>query len=194
MQRAGHPPGSYGEPCKERAPSGRLEAGRSAHVPQNRHLSGKTWHEQVSFQERQDRMANFTSDPEQFCFLLSTRAGGAPLPRPRMLPGRSRLPPVRVRVTQLGRSPTGSDLPRAERARRRVSRRASGAGLGISLPVADTVIFYDSDFNPQQDLQERRASPVPWRSKRDVQPGLGGGAGLRFLRLLSSVRRSGELI
>ena len=37
MQRAGHPPGSYGEPCKKRAPPGRSEAGRSAHVHQNRH-------------------------------------------------------------------------------------------------------------------------------------------------------------
>jgi len=32
-----------------------------------------------------------------------------------------------------------------------LSTRAGG--LGISLPSADTVIFYDSDFNPQQDLQ-----------------------------------------
>ncbi|EKX50630.1 hypothetical protein GUITHDRAFT_103852 [Guillardia theta CCMP2712] len=32
-----------------------------------------------------------------------------------------------------------------------LSTRAGG--LGISLPAADTVIIYDSDFNPQQDLQ-----------------------------------------
>lgn len=32
-----------------------------------------------------------------------------------------------------------------------LSTRAGG--LGISLPTADTVIIYDSDFNPQQDLQ-----------------------------------------
>mmetsp|Transcript_64264 Transcript_64264/g.151285 ORF Transcript_64264/g.151285 Transcript_64264/m.151285 type:complete len:268 (+) Transcript_64264:2-805(+) len=55
----------------------------------------------VAFQERQERMRSFTEDPEQFCFLLSTRAGG----------------------------------------------------LGINLPVADTVIIFDTDFNPQQDLQ-----------------------------------------
>jgi hypothetical protein len=48
-------------------------------------------------------MANFTSDPEQFCFLLSTRAGGAPPPRPRMLPGRAQLPPVRGRRVRLVR-------------------------------------------------------------------------------------------
>lgn len=30
----------------------------------------------VAFQERQERMRSFTEDPEQFCFLLSTRAGG----------------------------------------------------------------------------------------------------------------------
>mmetsp|Transcript_15964 Transcript_15964/g.31218 ORF Transcript_15964/g.31218 Transcript_15964/m.31218 type:complete len:180 (+) Transcript_15964:2-541(+) len=32
-----------------------------------------------------------------------------------------------------------------------LSTRAGG--LGISLPAADTVIIYDSDLNPQQDLQ-----------------------------------------
>lgn len=51
--------------------------------------------------ERQARIAHFSADPEQFVFLLSTRAGG----------------------------------------------------LGINLTAADTVILYDSDWNPQMDLQ-----------------------------------------
>lgn len=51
--------------------------------------------------ERQALITNFSTDPEQAVFLLSTRAGG----------------------------------------------------LGINLTAADTVIIYDSDWNPQQDLQ-----------------------------------------
>lgn len=51
--------------------------------------------------ERQALIAQFSADPEQFVFLLSTRAGG----------------------------------------------------LGINLTAADTVILYDSDWNPQMDLQ-----------------------------------------
>jgi ATP-dependent DNA helicase len=50
---------------------------------------------------REERIKQFNEDPEVFCFLLSTRAGG----------------------------------------------------LGINLTAADTVIIYDSDWNPQIDLQ-----------------------------------------
>ena len=57
----------------------------------------------VSWQERQEAMRSFNSNPDIFCFLLSTRAGG----------------------------------------------------LGINLTAADTVIIYDSDWNPHQDLQVR---------------------------------------
>jgi ATP-dependent DNA helicase len=55
----------------------------------------------VSWQERQQAMESFNTDPNTFVFLLSTRAGG----------------------------------------------------LGINLTAADTVIIYDSDWNPHQDLQ-----------------------------------------
>ena len=55
----------------------------------------------VSWQDRQEAIRAFNSDPEVFIFLLSTRAGG----------------------------------------------------LGINLTAADTVIIYDSDWNPHQDMQ-----------------------------------------
>ncbi|BDA48761.1 probable global transcription activator SNF2L1 [Coccomyxa sp. Obi] len=55
----------------------------------------------IAWQERQEAMRAFNSDPDMFVFLLSTRAGG----------------------------------------------------LGINLTSADTVIIYDSDWNPHQDLQ-----------------------------------------
>ncbi|GAB4819427.1 hypothetical protein N2152v2_006473 [Parachlorella kessleri] len=55
----------------------------------------------VSWQDRQEAMKRFNTDPSVEVFLLSTRAGG----------------------------------------------------LGINLTAADTVIIYDSDWNPHQDLQ-----------------------------------------
>ena len=55
----------------------------------------------VSWQDRQEAIRSFNSDPDVFIFLLSTRAGG----------------------------------------------------LGINLTAADTVIIYDSDWNPHQDMQ-----------------------------------------
>ena len=55
----------------------------------------------VSWQDRQEAIRSFNSDPDVFIFLLSTRAGG----------------------------------------------------LGINLTSADTVIIYDSDWNPHQDMQ-----------------------------------------
>ncbi|XP_013858085.1 lymphoid-specific helicase [Austrofundulus limnaeus] len=55
----------------------------------------------MSYTERDENMKKFSSDPEIFIFLLSTRAGG----------------------------------------------------LGINLTAADTVIIFDSDWNPQADLQ-----------------------------------------
>jgi len=55
----------------------------------------------VGWQDRQRMMDEFNTDPDIFCFLLSTRAGG----------------------------------------------------LGINLVSADTVIIYDSDWNPHQDMQ-----------------------------------------
>lgn len=38
-----------------------------------------------------------------------------------------------------------------------LSTRAGG--LGINLTAADTVILYDSDWNPQQDLQVHQLRP-----------------------------------
>ncbi|XP_051504280.1 lymphocyte-specific helicase-like [Myxocyprinus asiaticus] len=55
----------------------------------------------MSYTDRDENMKRFSSDPEVFLFLLSTRAGG----------------------------------------------------LGINLTAADTVIIFDSDWNPQADLQ-----------------------------------------
>uniref|UniRef100_A0A671TGD1 Proliferation-associated SNF2-like protein n=1 Tax=Sinocyclocheilus anshuiensis TaxID=1608454 RepID=A0A671TGD1_9TELE len=55
----------------------------------------------MSYSDRDENMKKFSSDPEVFLFLLSTRAGG----------------------------------------------------LGINLTAADTVIIFDSDWNPQADLQ-----------------------------------------
>ena len=55
----------------------------------------------VSWQDRQEAIRSFNTDPDVFIFLLSTRAGG----------------------------------------------------LGINLTSADTVIIYDSDWNPHQDMQ-----------------------------------------
>uniref|UniRef100_A0A8C2EB39 Proliferation-associated SNF2-like protein n=1 Tax=Cyprinus carpio TaxID=7962 RepID=A0A8C2EB39_CYPCA len=55
----------------------------------------------MSYTDRDENMKKFSSDPEVFLFLLSTRAGG----------------------------------------------------LGINLTAADTVIIFDSDWNPQADLQ-----------------------------------------
>ncbi|XP_051946106.1 lymphocyte-specific helicase-like [Xyrauchen texanus] len=55
----------------------------------------------MSYADRDENMRRFSSDPEVFLFLLSTRAGG----------------------------------------------------LGINLTAADTVIIFDSDWNPQADLQ-----------------------------------------
>lgn len=55
----------------------------------------------MSYADREENMRKFSSEPEVFLFLLSTRAGG----------------------------------------------------LGINLTAADTVIIFDSDWNPQADLQ-----------------------------------------
>uniref|UniRef100_A0A3B4UXV6 Proliferation-associated SNF2-like protein n=1 Tax=Seriola dumerili TaxID=41447 RepID=A0A3B4UXV6_SERDU len=55
----------------------------------------------MSYTDRDENMVKFSTDPEVFLFLLSTRAGG----------------------------------------------------LGINLTAADTVIIFDSDWNPQADLQ-----------------------------------------
>uniref|UniRef100_A0A6Q2Y281 Proliferation-associated SNF2-like protein n=1 Tax=Esox lucius TaxID=8010 RepID=A0A6Q2Y281_ESOLU len=55
----------------------------------------------MAYADREENMKKFSSDPDVFLFLLSTRAGG----------------------------------------------------LGINLTAADTVIIFDSDWNPQSDLQ-----------------------------------------
>jgi ATP-dependent DNA helicase len=68
----------------------------------------------VSWQDRQDAMKRFNTDPNTFAFLLSTRAGG----------------------------------------------------LGINLTAADTVIIYDSDWNPHNDMQVRRNGGVEGRGAR----------------------------
>ena len=62
----------------------------------------------VSWQDRQEAIRSFNTDPDVFVFLLSTRAGG----------------------------------------------------LGINLTAADTVIIYDSDWNPHQDMQVPRLLPL----------------------------------
>tara|TARA_B110000090_G_scaffold185579_1_gene213722 strand:+ start:322 stop:561 length:240 start_codon:yes stop_codon:yes gene_type:complete len=43
-----------------------------------------------------------------------------------------------------------------------LSTRAGG--VGINLQAADTVIFYDSDWNPQQDLQAMARVRTPYNS------------------------------
>ena len=46
--------------------------------------------------------------------------------------------------------------PYISRASRQVFMCSTRAGgLGITLTSADTVVLYDSDFNPQADLQAR---------------------------------------
>ncbi|CAM9145778.1 unnamed protein product, partial [Lampetra planeri] len=60
----------------------------------------------MSYSDREENMSKFSTDPEVFLFLLSTRAGG----------------------------------------------------LGINLTAADTVIIFDSDWNPQADLQAQTAA------------------------------------
>lgn len=42
-------------------------------------------------------------------------------------------------------------------------------GLGINLTGADTVVFYDSDWNPAMDAQVRRFSSVLFESKCTVR-------------------------
>ena len=55
----------------------------------------------MKWEDRQNQVEQYNTDPDMFVFLLSTRAGG----------------------------------------------------LGINLTAADTVIIYDSDWNPQSDIQ-----------------------------------------
>ncbi len=78
----------------------------------------------VSWQDRQQAIRSFNTDPNVFIFLLSTRAGG----------------------------------------------------LGINLTSADTVIIYDSDWNPHQDMQvPTYYPPAASLSAACVRLGRGGG-------------------
>ncbi len=79
----------------------------------------------VSWQDRQQAIRSFNTDPNVFIFLLSTRAGG----------------------------------------------------LGINLTSADTVIIYDSDWNPHQDMQVPTCyPPAASLSAACVRLGREGGA------------------
>ena len=71
----------------------------------------------ISWQDRQESMRSFNTDPNMFAFLLSTRAGG----------------------------------------------------LGINLTSADTVVIYDSDWNPQSDLQVLLGNPDTRSTACDAQ-------------------------
>jgi len=62
----------------------------------------------IPYQQRQEAIEAFNTDPNTWLFLLSTRAGG----------------------------------------------------LGINLTAADTVIIYDSDWNPCADLQVSTRLPI----------------------------------
>ncbi len=85
----------------------------------------------VRGEERYLAIKNFNEDEDTFVFLLSTRAGE--------LRTLSALPCFKANGTILSAQCRESDL-------------LSG-GQGLNLATADTVIFVDSDFNPQNDLQ-----------------------------------------
>ena len=84
----------------------------------------------VRGEERFVALKNFEEDEGTFVFLLSTRAGRWLL--------RQAVPCSRAGACC---SPASCPPP------------SSAGGVGLNLVGADTVLFVDSDFNPQNDLQ-----------------------------------------
>ena len=92
----------------------------------------------VRGEERFIALKNFANDEGTFVFLLSTRAGKwADTPTARHCPKCCPPPPSHALPTLL---PCPPHPPTA-------------GGVGLNLVGADTVLFVDSDFNPQNDLQ-----------------------------------------
>mmetsp|Transcript_5504 Transcript_5504/g.23381 ORF Transcript_5504/g.23381 Transcript_5504/m.23381 type:complete len:267 (-) Transcript_5504:638-1438(-) len=87
----------------------------------------------TSLENRTTYMDSFNDERSKTrIFLISTRAGG------------KERSDMNAFVGKAGRREPANDLNRFP---------VQCAGLGVTLTAADTVIFYDSDYNPQVDLQ-----------------------------------------